>query len=76
MKEYKCPRCDSENVMVGAFVLRCLDCDWSYLNEFPCYVCGKPSFSSVGINNTTIQGCREHPASLEACREKMKESAK
>ena len=59
-----CPKCESTNVMVGAFVLSCFACGWHYLNKYDCRVCGKPAFNATGCNGVIAYGCRDHPVSL------------
>lgn len=66
----KCPKCGSEEVEIGNFVLACSACGWHHLNKYPCTECGKPSFSSVGGsdgrgNSYTYNGCRDHPATTQ-----------
>jgi len=66
-QEYKCPSCGSEDVLVGAFLLSCCACGWSYMNKYPCTICGKPSFSSCSMGengNEVYHGCKEHPAGM------------
>ena len=64
--KWKCPKCKSDDVWIGAFVLSCNACGWHYLNAHPCDVCGKPSFSSCGSGNMgeykSYHGCKDHPA--------------
>lgn len=57
-----CPACNSTNVATGFMgkLLRCGDCEWSYLNEYPCDVCGAPSVWSVGIGGKRYHGCKQH----------------
>lgn len=60
----RCPACYSTNVLVGSFVLECCACGWSYLNKYPCDVCGKPSTSAGGYKTQTEDRfwhrCGEH----------------
>ncbi len=56
-----CPRCGSDKVWVGAFVLSCETCGWHYLNRYPCRVCGQPSRNGGGINDDMLYGCADHP---------------
>jgi hypothetical protein len=60
-----CPKCGSENVAVGNFPLECLDCDWHFLNEYPCDICGGPSVSACGTGNKSLHRCRQHPWTKE-----------
>ncbi len=56
----ECPNCQSNNVFVGSFVLECLDCKWHYLNKYPCSVCGNPSRSGLGVNESSVYRCADH----------------
>jgi hypothetical protein len=68
-----CPKCNSSNVLVGAFVLSCESCGWHHLNKYPCTVCGKPSVSSYGSSiikdgkpvRRELHGCEDHPVSKQ-----------
>lgn len=68
MKCKSCPQCQSRNIEVGAFPLRCLDCGWHYLNAHPCDICGEPAFnmraSGTSENWCAFYGCKEHPATI------------
>lgn len=64
-----CPQCNSTNIWIGAFPTSCNDCGWYYLNEYPCDICGKPSFSTAGCfgagKNIIYYRCKEHPITNE-----------
>lgn len=66
---WKCPKCKSDDVLIGSFVLSCCACGWHYLNDRPCNVCGKPSFSTCGAGKMgkykSYNGCKDHPATME-----------
>ncbi len=66
LNNHNCPKCNSSNTYIGAFVLECLDCKWHYLNKYPCRICQGPSISCYGYwnsigDNETFYYCKEHP---------------
>ena len=65
IQDDRCPKCGSDNIMIGAFPLRCFACGWHYLNRHPCTVCGEPATSAVGYGKENYYGCPQHPPSEE-----------
>lgn len=66
--KYVCPKCGSDNVEVGNFPLNCLACGWSYLNKYPCRVCGAPATGAMGGNVESFYSCKAHPFTAEEIR--------
>lgn len=76
--QYKCPKCNSKDVIVGAYLLSCVICGWNHNNEYPCTVCGKPSYSSCSDGERgekVYHGCKEHSA-IEFYRKRIEEKNK
>lgn len=60
-----CPKCQSNNVLAGAFVLSCDECGWHYLNKHPCRTCGQPATGAMGNGRESIYSCKAHPFTSE-----------
>ncbi len=55
-----CPKCGSDDVLVGSTVLKCMTCGWSKLGATPCGTCGAPSVGCVGGNGRDGHYCERH----------------
>lgn len=60
---HHCPRCNSTNVWVGAYVLSCNDCGWNHNNDRPCEICGQPA-TCASSDPITHYTCKEHPPEM------------
>jgi hypothetical protein len=59
--DHRCPACDSPDVCLGAFPLKCFACGWSYLNKHPCETCGAPAVAVIGGAGGRRYRCAAHP---------------